>query len=259
MLRAAARAADVHFVTGTKAIQLARKSGGWKVEVRAVGPDSTWYAKQIFIANGKQGALFPVLGARRLWLDQLFAMHAWLPADPAADSRTWIESVEHGWWYSAVVPQGGCITSLFTDANLIPPQRSGWESWWRSLLADTRLIRNRVCTISRVGLRLASARTANANPVAGENWTLIGDAALAFDPICGTGLHFALESALRAVRDPGGYPIWCDTVFRRYLLQRAAYYRIEKRWPSSPFWSARRFAHPGTGSEFVGATNREVC
>jgi flavin-dependent dehydrogenase len=77
-----------------------------------------------------------------------------------------------------------------------------------------------------------------------------GDAALAVDPISGSGVVRALRTG-RAAADAAlawlrgdrsacrGYDAARDGECTDYLLERTDYYRLESRWPEAPFWSRR--------------------
>jgi flavin-dependent dehydrogenase len=82
----------------------------------------------------------------------------------------------------------------------------------------------------------------------------VGDAALAVDPIPGSGAVRALRTAWAgaeaafAVLESGSadaialYEADLDLECTRYLEERALYYGIERRWPDQPFWARRRGA-----------------
>ncbi|HET7463417.1 MAG TPA: hypothetical protein VFJ82_19350 [Longimicrobium sp.] len=80
----------------------------------------------------------------------------------------------------------------------------------------------------------------------------MGDAALAVDPVSGSGVVRALRSARAgagAVMELLGgaaadaiarYEAGRDAECTRYLHERAGYYAIEERWPDAPFWRRRQ-------------------
>ncbi|MGC2697329.1 MAG: tryptophan 7-halogenase, partial [Candidatus Angelobacter sp.] len=90
---------------------------------------------------------------------------------------------------------------------------------------------------------------------AGDHWLAAGDAASTFDPLSSQGIMKAMRSALRAaqaiVRHLRGrgtalaqYAELVEREYDRYLDARAAYYRLEQRWPDSPFWQQRQEKMP---------------
>jgi flavin-dependent dehydrogenase len=92
----------------------------------------------------------------------------------------------------------------------------------------------------------------------------VGDAALAVDPVSGTGVIRALETARSAVatildilsaRDEAltAYESARDAECTDYLVERAHYYDLERRW-QSPFWQRRA----GLASIDSGPAVREI-
>ncbi|MET0556232.1 MAG: FAD-dependent oxidoreductase [Vicinamibacteria bacterium] len=209
-------------------------------------------------AGGRAAPLARRAGARRVVLDRLVAIAAFLPADAGAafDRFTLVEAVESGWWYSAPLPDGRRVVSFFTDADLAP--RMGGPSAFRRLLGRAPATAARcggAARVRRLPLETApcvvSAGTSRLTAVAGPAWLAVGDAAAAFDPLSSQGLETALSSALRAAEavarhlagDAGalpGYPSHVREIWRRYLYERARVYEQETRWPDAPFWKRRQ-------------------
>src|SRR4029077_3247030 len=84
----------------------------------------------------------------------------------------------------------------------------------------------------------------------GGEWLGWGDAALAVDPVSGSGIIRALRSARDAEEtvmellsgDRGAtarYEKRRNTECTEYLLERASYYAAEQRWAEYPFWERR--------------------
>jgi flavin-dependent dehydrogenase len=81
-------------------------------------------------------------------------------------------------------------------------------------------------------------------------WLAVGDAALAVDPVSGSGILRALRTAKAAASavlstfagDENAIPCYesdRDDECTSYLVKRAGYYRMEQRWPNAPFWQRR--------------------
>jgi flavin-dependent dehydrogenase len=95
-----------------------------------------------------------------------------------------------------------------------------------------------------------AAHGASLAPFAGSDWIALGDAALAFDPLAAQGLfnalytglaaaeavHHALDDAPNAFID---YAAEMGRIRRAYLDHRQAWYGLETRWSSNPFWRRR--------------------
>jgi flavin-dependent dehydrogenase len=207
-------------------------------------------------AGGRAAPLARLAGARRVVLDRLVAVSAFLPRDARSpfDRFTLVEAVEGGWWYSAPLPDGRRVVSFFTDSDLAPRTRE--------VAAFRRRLGRAPATAARCGVDVrgpeleaapcvVSANTSRLTAVAGEGWLAVGDAAAAFDPLSSLGIETALSSAAQAAvavsrhldGDAGALPAYPSLVretWRRYLYERARVYEQETRWPQAPFWKRRR-------------------
>ena len=83
-----------------------------------------------------------------------------------------------------------------------------------------------------------------------KRWLAVGDAALAVDPISGSGVVRALQTAKAAAATVlsclagdesaiAAYEAERDRECTEYLFKRARYYGMERRWPNAPFWRRR--------------------
>jgi len=192
-------------------------------------------------ATGRASTLRRDLGGRRVAHDRLVALVGVVRPGAGAgdDQRALIEATEHGWWYSARLPDGGLVLAFHTDAG--PGLARSWDRFLAA--APHTTARAGGARLARL-LRVAAA-SVRREPAAAPGWLAVGDAAAAHDPICGLGVQWALESGLAAAGAivAGAPSAHADAAARRrfdaYLAQRAAYYRAEPRWPRAPFWLAR--------------------
>ena len=133
---------------------------------------------------------------RQIALPMLF----FTDSDRDHDTRTLVESVPEGWWYSALLPGRQRMVMLFTDADLVrPPKRR---------VADLENRLTRTVHLSSIleeggwqfgrGLRAQAADAVQRRPMAGPRWLAVGDAAVAFDPLASQGLFHALYCGLKA-------------------------------------------------------------
>jgi flavin-dependent dehydrogenase len=101
---------------------------------------------------------------------------------------------------------------------------------------------------------VVAANTYINNQLIGDAKLAVGDAALALDPLAGQGSLAAIDGAIRAARAISEYFRAGTQALQRYadqeqlrserfLADRTAYYRMEQRWPHSPFWN-RRYEQP---------------
>jgi flavin-dependent dehydrogenase len=218
-------------------------------------------ARVLIDATGRGAHLARRLGAQRIIFDRLVGIAALFSGvDVSSEGFILVETSSEGWWYSAPVPPDRMITMLMTDSDLCGRSRLSVHRRWRELAASAPTTFARVPQTMLWGGRLFSAisqrlhRSELAAP-----WIAIGDAALAVDPISGSGVVRALRSARAGTeaalallngRSPDTikeYEARCDLECTVYLHERAMYYGIERRW-QSPFWRRRVTILAQTGS-----------
>lgn len=225
----AARAAEAGAVvrTGTKVTRCRQAENGmWELHGVVAGA--------LVEASGRSPSF---AGARRVVHDRMVALVGLAPA-AGEGQRALIEASEDGWWYSARLPDGRLVLAFQTDPA------PGLRGRWHELLAGAP------ATAARAGgpaqdVRVVSANSHRSNPVAGDGWLAVGDAAAAHDPIAGLGIQWALESGIAGAEafigaDVATYAHAMLERFDRYLATRVQYYRVETRWPDAPFWRRRR-------------------
>jgi len=233
--------------------------------VRRLGRDGSRYlarldgggrsiaARAVVDASGRSAAISRQVGARRRPVDRLVAAAVRLRCTRSIGGHGLIEATEHGWWFSAPLPGAGAIVMFMTDADICRRMRLSNPARWDAWLAASQASAERVEGAEReTGPRIFAAVSQRLDSSAAPGGCVAaGDAALAVDPLSGSGVERALrtgEWAAFAVdrRLGGGRPVEADAAaaldgeFSAYLAERAAIYGAEARWPDSPFWSRRR-------------------
>jgi len=222
-----------------------RLSGGLALRGRAV-----------IDATGRAARVATGLDGRRLLLDRLVGVAMQFDGvDTAREGYVQVETSGDGWWYSAPVPHGRMMAMIMTDSDLCGRGRLASEPEWAARLTTAPATRERLSSASVLwGPRVffaASQRLRRSD--VDRRWIAIGDAALAVDPISGSGVIRALRSARagaetvqamlegqtgEAIR---AYEAGRDGESAEYLKERATYYGIEHRWSESMFWKRRIF------------------
>ncbi|HJZ74251.1 MAG TPA: tryptophan 7-halogenase [Vicinamibacterales bacterium] len=258
MLLAEARARGVLVFAGRPLHDVCRDRHRWTVRI----PEPLG-ARFVVDASGRASALARCCGVQRMSIDQLVAATTFLePLDRSTDGQpdphgrfTVIEATPDGWWYSAPLPQRRLVVACMTDADLAARLALRGRDGWLSAARRTRATRDRVESYSVGGTpRLASANTARLSSVVGPSWLAVGDAAVSFDPLSSQGIITALECAIDAAiaiaahlsGDTAALYRYAQAItdrYRRYLVERAQYYGVERRWPASPFWQRRQAHH----------------
>jgi flavin-dependent dehydrogenase len=257
MLVDAAAAAGARVCAGTAALGCGPDGDAWLV---ACAGGRALRGRLVVDATGRRAGISRTLGAGRLTFDRLVAIAAsWDGVDVAEEHYLLVEAAAEGWWYTAPLPDAGMIGMLMTDADLCREDGLHVGARWRDRLRSAAL------TAARAGgapLRPAprvhpagSHRTARAGDP--RPWLSVGDAALAVDPLTGSGVVRALRTAEAAAGAAGQMlhrPGSAGTVIARYesardvectdfLTERARYYGRVRRY-ATPFW--RRRTMPAT-------------
>ncbi len=249
-----AEAEGATVLLGTRLAEFYAGDCGWICRLKGTAGDvNVVQARFLVDATGRTTAIARRLGARRRLQDRLVALCGrTLPVqrESKGDRRLLIEATSSGWWYVASLPDGGRMGVLFCDSDLLPRGLSAATIWAESL-ASTRHARIAMsagrlpATIRRCG-----AHTSSLEPMSGERWLAVGDAACARDPLSSSGIPSALQSGIAAA-DAIGRSLAGDTSaleqyaasirsdFVRYLAEREYYYAREQRWRKAAFWRRR--------------------
>jgi flavin-dependent dehydrogenase len=258
MLLRGAKSAGALLLAGARLAGAQHTPGrGWLLDIGDGARRASVKARFVVDATGRASGFAVGCGVERVTLDHMVGIVGYFETGEGsemADRSTLVEAVESGWWYSALLPEGRIVAAYMTDADLAARDRARTTANWHALLAQATHTRRR---IEAYGYRLSGApRVVAANSsrlrhIAGASWLAAGDAAAAYDPLSSLGIVTALSTGLDAaaaidlqlkgdsdaLRD---YARRMSESFASYVLNRTAYYRIEKRWPDSPFWSRRQ-------------------
>jgi 2-polyprenyl-6-methoxyphenol hydroxylase-like FAD-dependent oxidoreductase len=263
MLLDGARACGVRIFAGR---QLERVSGGGP-DGWTLGIPEPLTARFIVDASGRASLIARMCGVRRVSIDRLVGATMFLePIEPTAAATgaarvadphgafTLIEATADGWWYSAPLPGGRLVVACMTDADIAARATLRDLDGWLAAVRQT----TRAGTIARVRAyavkgtpRLASANTSRLSSVIGPSWLAVGDAAVSFDPLSSQGLVTGLECAIAAADaieshrrgDETALPAYARMIvsrYRQYVVERAQFYGVERRWPESAFWQRRQ-------------------
>ena len=195
-------------------------------------------------ASGRTATVARAQGARRRRVDRLVAV-VWELAGTRArdgDGTTLVEATPEGWWYTAPAPRHHRLAAFLTDADLLPPRAQRWEALTPPPHVRAALDGRRPVAPPRA----TDASVAHLDHVAGPGWLATGDAVASFDPLSSQGIVTAValgRAAGEAATAPGeayAYAAAVERVVAGHLADRLAYYALEDRFPSSPFWARRR-------------------
>jgi flavin-dependent dehydrogenase len=164
------------------------------------------------------------------------------------DSQLVVEAAANGWWYRCPSRDGSQQIVFLSDADLVRAAARSSSNWFAKRAIKTELGK---ALLVDGPVRIVAANTYYRDAVVGDDIILIGDAAIAGDPLAGQGLTWALISALRAAEivssdtnhRKAGLVAYSEDVMARFvefLSSRAVSYGQVTRWPDSPFWVRRR-------------------
>jgi flavin-dependent dehydrogenase len=208
-------------------------------------------AKWAVDASGRSAVLGRRLGARRIAYDRQLALGAIGSATAACDTRLVLEAAPNGWWYAVPVADDRITAVFLTESDLLPTDRAEKCAFWQKELRRTRLVAPRMRQgTGELFLQMADSRTLWLAPQLARGWVAVGDAAMAFDPISGSGIIKAIadagETAEAIVAQLNGddtqlmrLHLRRQSRFQSYLAERTAVYRAATLQERGQFWARR--------------------
>lgn len=242
-LRAAAGVDDF----AGKLLGCTREDGLWRLETEG----GLLVSRMLIEASGRRCVVAQALGVARGLDAPLIAVVQWVARiSTDRDERTLIEAIEHGWFYTAPLPDQSrvvCFHALPDTARRALREPGYWAQLLDASVHVGPLLRDAEPLTPRVGREACGATLVRHG---GPGWLAIGDAAMSFDPLASQGLFHALTTGLmggRAVHaaldhdaEPGlAYGRMLADVRGRYLAAHRHYYAQERRWLGAPFWRSR--------------------
>ena len=245
-----------------------RPAGGWRLTFQTAGGRTRRVDAGIVVdATGQRACFARMAGGRRQVTDRLICVAGrfQLAADPGTrfGKLTLLEARDYGWWYAARLAGGEAVVAVTTDPGTCVRRGLRNPLSWLCHLAQTRHLGARLDGSAFLpgGLRSWPVSSFRLDPLYGDDWLAVGDAAGAYDPLTSQGIYKALSGGLQAgdaiarhlageTRDFAAYGDRLARGWEEYLRLRSYLYTREARWPDQPFWRDRtaaariRSAHP---------------
>lgn len=223
----------------------------WSIEGRLDTSSIEIAANFVIEATGRAARSVLQSDATRSFSDRLMCLHT-LVSDAGSDrSSVLVEACPAGWWYAVPASNGQRLLALFTDADLVG-MRAERGQMFRAQLAATHHIRQLALSAEpTTEIQLCDARTGARSLVWRDRWLSVGDAAWSIDPLSGAGIQRSIGEALdaasavaRFVADGNQdslrhHALGVGKSLLEALRRQDAYYEMEQRWPTGPFWRRR--------------------
>src|SRR5258708_767718 len=195
MLARAAADAGTAVVTDAAVVSLRHSADEWTLTLRRADVlpqhgDVELRARVIIDATGRAASVAAQIGAGRVVFDRLVGVASMFTGvDVAHERYVMVETTPDGWWYSAPIPGDALMVMAMTDSDLCGRSRLPTSVEWSTRLDATPATRSRIGRTRPLwGPRVFSA--ASHRLVRGEwtrRWLAVRGAALAVEPICGSG------------------------------------------------------------------------
>jgi flavin-dependent dehydrogenase len=252
LLREAAR----HGVT----VREMRVDGWLETEDGKIAIDTESAALPVFRADfvvEARGRAAPLGASRLRGAETVSLLQYWRPRGVVAGrSRSAVQSFDEGWAWFAEGVDGRRYLQLTLDvASAKLPEKASLAEFCRKRLQRLEFAREFTADAEPEGVIQARACTPIlAGDLVAARCLRVGDAAVAGDPLSGSGIFLALSSALQApavihtmLRHPERAALASDFhsqrlegLFYRFARIGRDFYAGEDQWPQSPFWLARR-------------------
>ncbi|MBN9133810.1 MAG: FAD-dependent oxidoreductase [Nitrosospira multiformis] len=203
-LRNLASSAGSTIISDAKVVGVERQHDRWRLIARSSQEPSSGeaisgagecaiYGRFIVLATGRVPLPFfdhvPVSEPSQI------ALMTSLQARIASGHTLYIEGTSRGWWY-ALPDKKGYFAGFCIERNELKQRQSPLKDFFFQELQRTRLLAP--LTAGASDQRPISGRTAGATTfpaMGGDAWIAVGDATAAPDPLSGTGIEWAIESA----------------------------------------------------------------
>jgi 2-polyprenyl-6-methoxyphenol hydroxylase-like FAD-dependent oxidoreductase len=202
-------------------------------------------------ATGRRCRVLRAMGGAVHTIDRLVAVAGRFGSAATGRGPTGmlVESTPRGYLYSADGPDGELVAVFVTEPATVAAFGVD-AAWCNELLAAPHTAARLAGLRARGRLTTHSAGVQRGVAAPGRRCVAAGDAALAVDPLSGSGVRRALDGAAGAAdaalrwadgdaHPAAAYEARLDDELAIHLAERAAVYALESRWSASEFWAAR--------------------
>jgi flavin-dependent dehydrogenase len=245
----AARRAGVRIVVMRIGVPVRRAGGGWRVRLSQHAFEEV-HASFLIVATGRK----PLLSrGRKRIMPPLLALHSRWKLRCPVRFRISVEALRNGWVWWAPLTDGSACAVAFMDPLLRGRSGLRIESSYLAFLSEADVFGDclRGSRIDRVSACDASALLAN--EVIGSDWMLVGDSAVALEPISAQGIQVALKLGCQGavvvhtlISEASSAPVaemfyrdQCSAIAARHGTATMEFYAGPERFQHEPFWMER--------------------
>ena len=247
----AARRAGVHVIAARVGdVPARRDQGGWLVRL-AKPVFQEVHVDFLIVATGRKPLLFQ--GRKRI-MPPLLALHSLWKRPPPARTQIAVEALRDGWvWWATLADGSYCAVAFMAPALRSRSRQPSIESIYLTFLSEAASFRNCLSGSQIARVSACDASAIFANEVIGNDWMLVGDSAVALEPISAQGIQVALKLGCQGavvvhtlISDPSSAPMaemfyrdQCRAIAARHGRAATEFYAKPERFRHEPFWMAR--------------------
>lgn len=231
-----------------------RSQDSWQMTLRTEKGFQNIYGSFIIDATGRRCSIARNVGEVRIRDDTLVALFSRFESHCGdKDTRTLIEAVPYGWWYTTLDRPGERTVAFLTDADLINHSIVSSREFESNVFNQTCHIRDILKTYCYTIQDRVYGRDAGSTRLShytGHDWLATGDAAISFDPLSSQGVLNGMYTGMKAGQAVDAhlsgqstalhnYSNQIHKIYSAYRQNYTTYYRYEVRWPHQTFWKRR--------------------
>ena len=184
----------------------------------------------------------------------LLALHSRWKLPSPVRPRISVEALRNGWVWWAALADGSCNAVVFMDPLLRSrTEQPNIERTYLAFLSEAAVFCDFMSGSRMDKISACDASALLANEVIGSDWMLVGDSAVALEPISAQGIQVALKLGCQGavvvhtlLSDASSAPVaemfyrnQCRAIAARHGRATTEFYAGPERFQHEPFWMAR--------------------
>jgi flavin-dependent dehydrogenase len=240
-----------------KVIGLEQQNAHWQLNSQnSSGEPLQVMARFVADASGRRGYLPRMLNIPRHYFDKLMAFVVNVPSVKIAQCQhpVLVEAQQHCWSLVSQISNESTMLAIFSNQASPDFERYNAFENWREMCKNSIYFKQFIRKNDHIPVRKVNASSHICRQLTGNNWLILGDAAMSFDPLSSHGMTTAMYMADKAgdaiaqyfsgqsqVLDE--YSEKMASIYNTYLNELVKRYNAEQRWRCSPFWQSKQTLH----------------